>query len=331
MNGLNKEEYLRIYRKMQLIRRFEENAVKLFMAGEIPGFLHVYLNEEAVGVGVCSALKDDDYIISTHRGHGHVLAKGAKPDLMMAELFGRRTGYCHGKGGSMHIADFSLGIIGANGIVGAGLPIANGVALAAKMTGSGRVIAAFFGDGASNQGAFHEALNLASIWSLPVVFVCENNQYALSTPRTYHQKIDHVADRAAAYKIQGVTVDGNDVLAVRQAAQEAVEKARSGGGPILLECLTYRRMGHYIGDPGVYRPKEEFDRWMALDPLPRYRTYLIQSTLASEEELGRIDQEIEDEITRAIEFARQSPWPDLSEATADVFFPTPLGLKAGKA
>ena len=328
MPKLAREKLLTIYRKLLLIRYFEERAAELFTAGSLPGFLHVYIGEEAVAVGVCSALRDDDYITSTHRGHGHVLAKGGNPKLMMAELFGRKTGYCKGKGGSMHIADFSLGIIGANGIVGAGLPIATGVALSAKMSGKGQVVACFFGDGASNQGTFHESLNLASIWDLPIIFVCENNQYAMSTPQRYHQKVERISERASSYRMPGVTVDGNDVLAVYEATLQAADRARRGEGPTLIECLTYRKLGHYVGDPGIYRPKEEVERWMCLDPIDRFRAYLVNSGIATEAELNEIADDAAHEIDEAVRFAEESPWPDPSEAVEDVYFPTEAGKRA---
>ena len=231
-----------MYRKMLEIRYFEETAVELYKAGKLPGFIHLYVGEEAVAVGVCSALGKDDYIVSTHRGHGHLIAKGARLDRMMAELFAKRTGYCKGKGGSMHIADFSIGVVGATGIVGSGIPIADGVALSQKMRGTGRVVVSFFGDGATNTGAFHESLNLASVWELPVVFVCENNLYAVSTAQAMHQRITDISERASSYGMPGTSVDGNDVLAVARAARSAVERARSNEGPSLVECRTSRRL-----------------------------------------------------------------------------------------
>jgi TPP-dependent pyruvate/acetoin dehydrogenase alpha subunit len=303
---------------MVRIRQFEQRAIELFMAGELPGFLHSCLGQEAVPAGVCAALREDDYITSTHRGHGHVIAKGLSFDRMMAELYGRTTGYCKGKGGSMHIADFSQGVLGANGIVGAGIPIATGAALSAQMRRSGQVVVAFFGDGATSQGAFHEAANLAAVWNLPVVYVCENNLYAVSTPVSRQMRVNSVAQRAAAYGFPGVTVDGNDPLAVYEAARAAVERARSGGGPTLLECRTYRWMGHYIGDPATYRPAEEVAWWKERDPLALFERKLIETDICSQEEIQRVHEQVRAELEAAIEFARQSPAPAPEDALTDL-------------
>jgi pyruvate dehydrogenase E1 component alpha subunit len=309
---------LRIHLTMVRIRQFEQRAIELFMAGELPGFLHSCLGQEAVPAGVCAALREDDYITSTHRGHGHVIAKGLSFDRMMAELYGRTTGYCKGKGGSMHIADFSQGVLGANGIVGAGIPIATGAALSAQMRRSGQVVVAFFGDGATSQGAFHEAANLAAVWNLPVVYVCENNLYAVSTPVSRQMRVNSVAQRAAAYGFPGVTVDGNDPLAVYEAARAAVERARSGGGPTLLECRTYRWMGHYIGDPATYRPAEEVAWWKERDPLALFERKLIETDICSQEEIQRVHEQVRAELEAAIEFARQSPAPAPEDALTDL-------------
>jgi TPP-dependent pyruvate/acetoin dehydrogenase alpha subunit len=309
---------LRIHLTMVRIRQFEQRAIELFMAGELPGFLHSCLGQEAVPAGVCAALREDDYITSTHRGHGHVIAKGLSFDRMMAELYGRTTGYCKGKGGSMHIADFSQGVLGANGIVGAGIPIATGAALSAQMRRSGQVVVAFFGDGATSQGAFHEAANLAAVWNLPVVYVCENNLYAVSTPVSRQMRVNSVAQRAAAYGFPGVTVDGNDPLAVYEAARAAVERARSGGGPTLLECRTYRWMGHYIGDPATYRPAEEVAWWKERDPLALFERKLIETDICSQEEIQRVHELVRAELEAAIEFARQSPAPAPEDALTDL-------------
>ncbi|MBC7189324.1 pyruvate dehydrogenase (acetyl-transferring) E1 component subunit alpha, partial [Candidatus Aerophobetes bacterium] len=306
-------------RRMLEVRYFEEAAVELFQAGRLPGFLHSYLGEEAVAVGVCSALEKGDYITSTHRGHGHVIAKGASLEKMMAELFGKKTGYCKGKGGSMHIADFSIGVVGATGIVGSGIPIATGVALACKMKKTGQVVACFFGDGASNTGAFHEGLNLASVWDLPVIFVCENNLYAESTPQREHQKIKDVSIRAVSYNMPGVTVDGNDVIAVFNAAKKAVERARKGEGPTLIECKTYRWMGHYIGDPAVYRSREEVEEWKKRCPIKNLKNKLLKEGVFSQEELTGIEEEVKKSIKEAIEFAEKSPVPELKEALEDIY------------
>ena len=308
-----------MHRTMLRIRRFEERAVELFLARELPGFLHSYLGQEASATGVCAALRRDDYITSTHRGHGHVIAKGLELNRMMAELYGRTTGYCKGKGGSMHIADFSRGILGANGIVGGGIPIAAGAALSAKMRRSGQVVAAFFGDGASSQGSFHEAANLASCWNLPIVFVCENNQYAVSTPCGCQMRIPDVALRGAAYGFPGIKVDGNDPVAVYLVAGEAVERARSGGGPTLIETKTYKWLGHYVGDPGAYRPREEVAGWKANDPIPRYEKYLVERGVMSGEEIAAVRREVYAELEAAVEFARSSPLPRPEDALEDFY------------
>ena len=258
---------LDLHRRMSLIRSFEDRVGRLYRDAEIPGFIHTSLGQEAVAVGVCAALRRDDHLVTTHRGHGHVLAKGADPDAAMAELFGKATGLCKGKGGSMHIADARLGILGANAIVGASLPLATGAALSSKVLGRDTVAVAFFGDGAVNQGAYHESLNLAAIWSLPVVFVCENNRYAEFTDSSEMTRRESVVETAGAYRIEAVQVDGNDVEAVHSAARDAVARCRAGEGPVLLEALTYRWHGHYEGDPQVYKPSEEVAAWMARDPL----------------------------------------------------------------
>jgi pyruvate dehydrogenase E1 component alpha subunit len=303
---------------MVRIRQFEERAIQLFMAQEMPGFLHSYLGQEAVAAGVCEALEQQDSITSTHRGHGHVIAKGLRLDRMMAELFGKRTGYCKGKGGSMHIADFSCGVLGANGIVGGGIAIAAGAALASKLRGTNRVVVTFFGDGAMNQGSFHEAANMAAIWELPVIFVCENNLYAVSTHQTRHTKLTDLSERARAYGFPGRSVDGNDPIAVYEAASDAVQRARRGEGPTLLECKTYKWMGHYIGDPGTYRPAEEVEQWKAKDPLPRFEGYLMDCGVLSREEIAGVHDEVQQELETAVEFARQSPSPLPAEALEDL-------------
>jgi len=309
---------LRLYETMVRIRRFEEAVIELFGRGKIPGFLHSYLGEEAVAAGACAHLGLEDYITSTHRGHGHILAKGARTDLAMAELFGKRTGYCHGKGGSMHIADPDIGILGANGIVGAGLVIANGAAFSAWYRGTDQVTICFFGDGASNQGTFHEALNLASLWQLPVIFVCENNAYAESTPQRQHQRVKDIATRAQGYDMPGYVVDGNDVLAVYKTAGEAVARARSGGGPTLVEAKTYRIRGHYEGDPQNYRSREEVEFWRERCPMLRFRKVLLAEGVARGE-LEEIDAQVEDEVAAAITFAEESPPPDPSEARTGIY------------
>ena len=310
---------LEFHRRMWSIRAFEEKAVELFMAGELPGFLHSQIGQEAVCVGSCAALRPDDYMTSTHRGHGDVIAKGARLEPMMAELFARETGYCRGKGGSMHIFDFSLGILGANGIVGAGIPIAVGAALSASMRGTDQVALAFFGDGGTNTGAFHEGLNLASVWDLPAVFVCHNNEFAESTPRRIHQRVADVAQRAAAYGMPGVIVDGMDVVAVHEAVSAAVARAREGDGPTLVEAKTYRFLGHYIGDPQNYRAAEETVEWRKRDPILLLEHRLADSGILDEEAARRVEAEVRRGVEDAVAFARESPPPAPESAFEDVY------------
>ncbi len=319
MKPLEKSMLLEIYRKMVAVRVFEETAADLFLKGQLPGFLHSYIGEEAVAAGVCAHLTPQDMISSTHRGHGHAVAKGARLDMMMAELFAKKTGYCHGKGGSMHIADLDLGILGANGIVGAGVPIATGAGLALKMKGTDRVTVCFFGDGGSNTGAFYEGVNLAAVWNLPVVFVCENNQYAESTPRSVHQRVKDIADRAAAFNIPGVVMDGMDAFDVCQKAGEAIDRARAGGGPTLLEAKTYRFLGHYVGDPQVYRSKDEVAEWKKRDPILTFRERVVKAGQVTAAELDAIDTAIQKEMEAAVEFGRQSPEPEIEAALQDIF------------
>lgn len=318
-----KDVALQLYETMQRIRSFEMAVVELFARGKIPGFLHTYVGQEAVAAGVCACLRPDDKIISTHRGHGHLIAKGGRLDLMMAELFGKRTGYCKGKGGSMHIAEPDLGMLGANAIVGAGIAIINGAALTAQYLGTDQVAVAFFGDGASNTGVFHEALNMASVWNLPSIFVCENNGYAESTPRSRHQKIKDIAARAVAYDMPSVSVDGNDVGAVYLATTEAVGRARSGGGPTLIEAKTYRMRGHYEGDPQIYRSKEEVEAWEKMDPLERWRKALLARGVPAAS-LADVDGRIAQELEEAVAFAEESPLPDPAEARSGIFAPLPI-------
>ena len=317
--GLPGRNLLRFHRKMWEIRAFEEKAIELFTAGELPGFVHSQIGQEAVCVGACSALRADDWITSTHRGHGDIIAKGGRLDRMMAELFGKETGYCRGKGGSMHIFDFGIGVLGANGIVGAGLPIAVGAGLSARLRGTDQVSLSFFGDGASNQGAFHEALNLASTWQLPVVFVCQNNEYAESTPRLTQQAIRDIASRGAAYGLPGLVVDGMDVLAVHAAVSSAVERAREGGGATLLEAKTYRFYGHYIGDPGLYRSSEEVAAWKERDPIRLFEATLAETGVLTAADTAQVEQDVRLEVERAVEFARTSPEPPPAAAFEDVY------------
>jgi TPP-dependent pyruvate/acetoin dehydrogenase alpha subunit len=315
----DKKELIDMYRKMVRIRLFEERVVKEFAAGNIPGFVHVYSGEEAVAVGACANLRTKDYITSTHRGHGHLIAKGGRTDRMMAELYGKKTGYNKGKGGSMHIAEVDIGILGADAIVGGGIPVAGGAALSAKMRGTDQVAVCFLGDGASNTSRFHEGVNLASIWKLPVVYVIENNMYAETTCIADTCNLTDIADRAAAYGIPGVTVDGNDVMAVYEAVGAAVAKARKGEGPTLVECKTCRHHGHYEGDTMTYRDKKEVDECKKRDPIPRFRKKLADMGVLTEKEAEKIDQEIAQEIEAAVKFAAESPFPNPEEALEDVY------------
>jgi acetoin:2,6-dichlorophenolindophenol oxidoreductase subunit alpha len=312
---------LALYERMVRIRAFEEKVRQLFKLGRLPGFVHLYVGEEAVAVGACSALTDGDRITSTHRGHGHLIAKGADVRAMMAELFGRRTGYCKGKGGSMHIFDFSLGILGANGIVGGGIPIATGAGLADKVLGRDLVTICFFGDGAANQGVFLEALNLSSVWQLPVVYVCEANQYT-EWMRTEDITAGRIYERALPFGIPGVEVDGNDVLAVREVVATAIARARAGEGPSLIEAVTYRHHAHNEGEEvfsGVYRPVEEIASWKERDPIPALGSYLLDQLGVPEQELAAIGQDERSRIDDAVAFAEASPFPDPAEALEDLY------------
>jgi pyruvate dehydrogenase E1 component alpha subunit len=319
---LRGDRLVETYRKMVEIRHFEEKVFELYAKNLVPGTVHLYAGEEAVAVGVCSSLRKEDYITSTHRGHGHCIAKGADLRRTMAEILGKKTGYCKGKGGSMHIADFSIGMLGATAIVGAGLPIAVGAGLSIKLKGKDQVVACFFGDGASNQGTFHEAVNMASTWKLPVIFVCENNLYAMGTCQSRVMNIENIADRAAAYGVPGVVVDGNDVVAVYEATQKAVERARRGEGPTLIECKTYRHKGHSRVDPAKYRPKEEVEAWLRRDPIKQLRERLLKTSAMNEAEIQQIEKEVSSEIEEAVEFATKSPFPAPEEALEDVYSPT---------
>jgi len=316
---LERGRLIEMYRKMMEIRRFEEKVFELYGQNLVPGTIHLYAGQEAVAVGVCTNLRKDDYITSTHRGHGHCIAKGAQLSKVMAEVLGKRTGYCKGKGGSMHIADFSIGMLGAMGVVGAGIPIAAGAGLSIRLRGTDQVVACFFGEGASNQGTFHEGINMAAIWTLPVVFVCENNLYAMGTRQSRVMTIENIADRAAAYGIPGVVVDGNDVLAVCEATREAVERAREGKGPTLIECKTYRLKGHSRFDPATYRPKEEVEEWLKKDPIPRFRARLLETGILTEEETNKIEQEVFTAVEEAVKFALESLYPEPKEALEDVY------------
>jgi pyruvate dehydrogenase E1 component alpha subunit len=317
--NLTKEKLVYMFRKMVEIRFFEEKVFDLYAQNLVPGTIHLYAGEEAVAIGVCAALERDDYITSTHRGHGHCIAKGADLKRTMAEILGKETGYCKGKGGSMHIADFSIGMLGATAVVGAGIPIAVGAGLSIKLRKTRQVVACFFGEGASNQGTFHEGINMASVWRLPVIFVCENNLYAMGTRQSRVMNIENIADRATAYGIPGVVVDGNDVLAVYEATVKAVERARKGEGPTLIECKTYRHKGHSRVDPAKYRPKEEVEEWLAKDPIKRFKEKLLQEGAITEAEIQQIEQEVAAEIDEAVKFAMESPYPEPEEALEDVY------------
>jgi TPP-dependent pyruvate/acetoin dehydrogenase alpha subunit len=305
---IDRADALELYRVMRTIRRFEQRSTTLFGENKIWGTIHSYAGEEAIAAGVCAHLRDDDWITSTHRGHGHCIAKRADLGKMFAELLGRETGYCRGRGGSMHIADTSKGNLGANGIVGGGIPIATGAALTAKQLGSDQVAVSFFGDGAANQGTFHESLNLAAIWKLPVVYVCENNQYAESLPAARAFAVDDIASRGIGYGMPGIHVDGRDVRLVHAAAGEAIALARAGGGPTLIVAEAYRHEGHYYGDPQQYRTKAEIESWRAtFDPITNARAWLTSDGIASDAELDAIDGAIDDEMERAIAWAETGP------------------------
>jgi acetoin:2,6-dichlorophenolindophenol oxidoreductase subunit alpha len=317
---MNREDLKRIYTTMLTIRRFEERAAQEYAKGAVPGFIHSYIGQEAVATGVCANLGVDDRIVSNHRGHGHCIAKGADVTRMMAEIHGRKTGYCKGKGGSMHIADFSIGMLGANGIVCAGLPIAVGAALAAQLEGKGKVAVVFFGDGATNEGAFHECLNLAAVWRLPLVFACENNLYGANTPIGRVLPTSTIAERAKAYAIPAAVVDGNDVFGVFEAARQSVTRARSGEGPSFLEFLTYRWHHHFEG--GYFadlRPPEEIDAWKERCPLKRLEQRLEAEGVLDRAEQEAINNQVLSRIADAVSFAAGSPYPGPDDALTDVY------------
>lgn len=314
----SKELLLDMYENMLRIRKFEVKLTDCFTKGMLAGNIHTSIGQEASAVGACKALEKRDFITTTHRGHGHCIVKGAKTDIMMAELFGKVTGYCRGKGGSMHVADVSLGILGANGIVGAGIPIATGSGLTSKIRNTDEVTMAFFGDAASNHGTFHEAINMAAAWKLPVVYLCENNQYGVSVNINTVTNTDSIAVRAKAYDIPGVTVDGNDPLAVYEAVKEAVQYAREGNGPSIVECMTFRMRGHYEGDPASYRSKEVTEEWRKKDPVDAFRAYLLNESIDEKELIG-LEEAMDKEIEAAYEFAMSSSYPDPSEVTSDVY------------
>lgn len=320
MTEYSKELLTYFYRTMCRIRLFEETVEKHFLNGEIPGFVHLYIGEEAIATGVCANLTKSDYIESTHRGHGHTLAKGAEVNKAMAEIYGRKTGFCKGKGGSMHIADFSVGMLGANGVVGGGFNLAVGAALGIKMQGRKDVSVVFFGDGASNRGTFHEGANLAAAWNLPVIFVCENNKWASTTPHGTQTSVENISDRAVGYGMPSAIVDGNDVFEVYEAAKKAVERARQGGGPTLIEAKTYRIKGHFVGDPELYRTKEEVkEQFEKNDPIKRFEMKVLEEKWMTEKELAAIKEEEVAVIEKSIEFAKSSPFPDKSELFEDLY------------
>jgi pyruvate dehydrogenase E1 component alpha subunit len=317
---LTKEQLLEAYRVMRTIREFEERLHVEFATGEIPGFVHLYAGEEAIAAGVCAHLTPDDYVASTHRGHGHAIAKGCDVNEMMAEIYGKQTGICHGKGGSMHIADLSKGMLGANGIVGGGPPLVCGVGLTARVKGTQQVAVSFTGDGGSNQGTFLESLNLASAWHLPVVFVVENNGYAESTPPAYHQSGVDVAKRADGFGLPGVVVDGFDFFAVHEAAGEAIRRAREGGGATLIECKGMRYFGHFEGDQQTYRGEGEVEEYRSKrDCLLAFRRRVTEAGMIDAEELGAIDESVKQLIDRSVEKAKADPDPTVADVRTDVY------------
>lgn len=318
--GTDVKVLLDLYRKMLQLREFELKVQDLYRRGTLPGFVHLYVGEEAVATGVCAHLEPRDLVYSTHRGHGHALAKGVPGRDVFAELWGKTTGSSGGRGGSMHMYAPEYGFMGTNGIVGAGIPLATGAALSAKVRQSGQVVVAFFGDGAVNSGSFHEGLNFGAVWNLPIVYVCENNLYATEMAFRRATKNTSVQSRAACYKMPGVEVDGNDVTAVYEAAREAIDRARSGEGPTLIEAKTYRMVGHHEGDPGTeYRTREEIEEWRSRDPIKRLREKLLDGELATPDSLQRIEQEVQRWLDDAVQFARESPEPSPSTVLDHVF------------
>ena len=312
-------ELVELLRQMWLIRAFEEKVSALYAAREIVGLLHLGIGQEGVAVGVCSLLDADDAVYGGHRSHGHAIAKGADLKRLMAELAGRATGYCHGKGGSMHVVAAETGFVTASGVVGGTVPLALGAAFAAKENGAGRVAVVFFGDGAGQSGPFHESLNIASLWQLPVIFVCENNGYAEFTPLSAHTRVERLARHADTYGIPSATVDGNDILAVRESTGRAVDNARAGKGPTFVECLTYRLRGHYEGDPGKYRQLSQLADWKKKDPIARFTRALRRRRAASAEDFEKAERDARDRVEAAAEFALSSPWPEPEETATEVF------------
>ncbi len=315
----SKEFFLNLYKTMVRIRNFELMAEKLFLEGELPGFIHLYIGEEAIATGIITNLKKEDFITSTHRGHGHMIAKGADINRMMAELYGRTTGYCKGKGGSMHIADFSIGVLGANGVVGGGLPIAVGAGLGIKMKKGDQVVVSFFGDGASNTGAFHESLNFASVYKLPIIFAVENNKFASTVRAKDTTSVENISDRAVGYGIPGITIDGNDVMTVYETAKDMIKRAREKGGPSLLEAKTYRIKGHFVGDPELYRDKKEVEKFWLNEPIKKFEKKLLELKMLNEIEKKKIWEDSKKEIKEAVAFAKESPIPSKEDALTDLF------------
>jgi len=317
-----KQTLLQMYQRMLRIRYFEERLAEESAQGNIPGLLHLYVGEEAVAVGACAALRKEDYITSTHRGHGHCIAKGGDLRRMMAELFAKETGYCKGRGGSMHIAAPEIGIVGCSAIAGAGIPIAAGVGLSIKMRGTDQVCVSFFGDGASNTGAFHEGMNLAAVWKLPVIYVLENNMYAISVAASRSTNLKNISDRATAYGMASETVDGMDLIAVYRSVSDAAARARRGEGPTIIECKTYRFRGHHEGDPKkgeTYRTRKEMEDWQRQDPILRFANNLIKDYKITEDELDRFKQETLNEVDDAVKFAKESPSPRPEDASLYLF------------
>lgn len=318
-NGLDDSIKIEMLRKMYQIRHFENETEQFIIRGMIHGTCHLYTGEEATAVGAIYAINDDDYITSTHRGHGHCIAKGADLNIMMAELLGKRTGYCKGKGGSMHIADVGSGNLGANGVVGGSIGIATGAALTCKMKKNGKIVVCFFGDGAANQGIFHGSINMASIWDLPIIYLCENNVYGMSTSVKEAFNIEKISDRKCAYGIEGLTIDGNNLVEVFNSVSHFTGECRAGRGPVLIESLTYRWMGHSKSDAQVYRTKEEIKQWVERDPIERYKKILIDQKILTEKEDRDLEKEAISQIEEAAKFARESPFPEPSEVEDDVY------------
>jgi pyruvate dehydrogenase E1 component alpha subunit len=320
---LEEEPLVEMYEKMLRIRRFEEKVEELHIKGILPGLKHLYIGEEAVAVGVISSLDKSDLIMSTHRGHGHCIAKGADIKKMMAELFGKKTGYCYGKGGSMHISDFDIGVLGADGIVGANIPIVGGAALAAKMRGTSQVVVSFFGEAAANTGTFNEGINLAVVWKVPAIFVCENNLYAISVAQQRSTAVRDVAKRALGYGIPGIVVDGMDVVAVYEATNKAIKRTRNGEGPTLIECKTYRFRGHYAGEGDrerTYRSREEVQEWMKRCPIKNFKSQLIKKGILTGQRAADIEKNIIVEIEEAVRFGQESPYPEPEEALENLYY-----------